>query len=60
MEINTTTQKEDVSLEKQFQKHLSNKTLKIVSLIRASINLVSKREWNDFEYDIQDIADIDY
>ena len=52
------TQKNDVSLAKQFQRICLRRIVNMESLIRGKRDLPSKRKWTDREYHVQDNADV--
>ena len=53
------TQKEDVSIDKEFQKHISNDYCKHGVVDQGKdIKISSKRKWTDREYHVQDNADV--
>ena len=60
IQIYTGTQKYDVSLAKESQKHLKKSTAKMVSLIKENTKILMERKWTDRQYHIQDNSDTEH
>ena len=61
MQINTSNQKNDVSLSKQFQQHLTKEHFaKILSLIRENEKLFMEIKWTYRQYHVKYNADISH
>ena len=61
MSMQTTTKKEDLSIAKYFQKHLSNTKWKNVVIDQGKYKgLASRQKCNDREYHVQYNSDVDH
>ena len=59
--MHSCTPKKDVSLDKEFQKHLSNNDRKHGLIDQGKDSkMSSKRKWTDREYHVQDNADVSH
>ena len=57
--MHSSTQNNDVSLAKEYQKHLSKEHLKHGVIEQGKYRKIpSKRKWTEIEYSVQDNADV--